>query len=247
MSRVTSLLVAAGVSDTALGTILLVEDQIEIADFVAEALRKVGHSVVVCGEISQACQHFESITFDLVLLDLGLPDGDGLSFIERVRTWSQVPLIVLSARGAESDKIFALDAGADDYLVKPFSINELLARVRTQVRRIRCGSNVDVVPVVRFGDVLVERHIQRVSRLGVEVHLTQIEYQLLCVFLSNPGQVLTHQQLLRKVWGQAFAEQSHYLRIYVSHLRKKLEVDATRPKYVLTEIGVGYRFVLENM
>jgi two-component system KDP operon response regulator KdpE len=179
---------------------------------------------------------------DLVVLDLGLPDGDGRDFIRAVRGWSSVPIIVLSARIEEQDKVEALDAGADDYLTKPFGVAELLARVRVSMRhRGRAGETPS--PVVRFDDVVVDLVDRRVSRGDEQVHLTPIEFRLLAVLLAHPGKVLTHRQLLREVWGPTSVEHSHYLRIYMGHLRQKLEADPARPKFLITETGIGYRFV----
>ena len=174
------------------------------------------------------------------MLDLGLPDGDGIELIRDVRGWSAVPIIVLSARVDESDKVAALDAGADDYLVKPFGVGELLARVRASLRRrARAG---DESPVVTFGPVIVDLANRRVTRDGADVHLTQIEFRLLAALLAHPGKVLTHRHLLRDVWGPAHVEHNHYLRIYMGHLRQKLESDPAQPRFLLTETGIGYRF-----
>ena len=178
-----------------------------------------------------------------------MPDGDGIELIRDVRGWSGVPIIVLSARVDESDKIAALDAGADDYLTKPFGMGELLARVRANLRRPRGasadGAAYEVDPVFRFGNVEVDRRSRVVRRDGAEVHLTPIEYRLLSVLVANAGRVLTHRQLLREVWGPAHAEQSHYLRIYMGHLRQKLEADPAQPRHLLTETAVGYRLLAD--
>jgi two-component system KDP operon response regulator KdpE len=177
---------------------------------------------------------------DVIVLDLGLPDGDGVSLVRDVRGWSGVPIIVLSARVDESDKVIALDAGADDYLVKPFGVAELLARVRASLRRRAQG--VGESPIVHFGAVSVDLTNRRVTQHGADVHLTQIEFRLLATLLAHPGKVLTHRQLLRDVWGPTHVEHNHYLRIYMGHLRQKLEADPAQPRYLLTETGVGYRF-----
>jgi two-component system KDP operon response regulator KdpE len=179
---------------------------------------------------------------DLVILDLGLPDGDGTDFIRAVRAWSGVPIVVLSARVGEHDKVEALDAGADDYLSKPFGVAELLARVRASLRR-SARSGDEPGPVVRFGEVAVDLVNRRVTRGEQEVHLTQVEFRLLAVLLGHPGKVLTHRLLLREVWGPSYVEHSHYLRIYMGHLRQKLEADPARPRHLITETGIGYRFV----
>jgi two-component system, OmpR family, KDP operon response regulator KdpE len=180
---------------------------------------------------------------DLVILDLGLPDGDGKDFIHDVRAWSEVPIIVLSARIEEHDKVAALDAGADDYLGKPFGVGELMARVRAALRR-RARAGEEKGPVVCFGDVVIDLANHRVTKSGADVHLTQIEFRLVSILLSHSEKVLTHRQLLRDVWGPAYVEHSHYLRIYMGHLRQKLEDDPARPKHLITETGIGYRFVM---
>jgi two-component system KDP operon response regulator KdpE len=179
------------------------------------------------------------------VLDLGLPDGDGMDLIRELRQWSAVPIIVLSARADESDKVAALDAGADDYLTKPFGTGELLARVRANLRRPRTVGGEAADGVVRFGVVEVDPVSRLVRRDGTEVHLTTIEYRLLSVLVAHAGRVLTHRQLLQEVWGPSHAGQSHYLRIYMGHLRQKLEDDPAQPRHLLTETGVGYRLVAE--
>mgnify|MGYP003693677915 CR=1 FL=1 len=180
---------------------------------------------------------------DVIVLDLGLPDGDGVSLVRDVRGWSRVPIIVLSARVDEADKVTALDAGADDYLVKPFGVAELLARVRASLRRHAQGASES--PIVRFGAVSVDLTNRRVTHNGADVHLTQIEFRLLATLLAHPGKVLTHRQLLRDVWGPAHVEHNHYLRIYMGHLRQKLETDPAQPRHLLTETGIGYRFAAD--
>jgi two-component system KDP operon response regulator KdpE len=179
-------------------------------------------------------------TPDLIILDLGLPDGDGITLIRDVRSWSPVPIIVLSARTDEGDKIAALDAGADDYLTKPFGIGELLARVRAALRRQHKGIGEASSKVV-FGKVEVDLHKRQVLREGQPVHLTPTEYKLLTVLLSNMGRVVTAPQLLREVWGPSNSDNGHYVRIYMGHLRQKLEDDPAQPRHLLTETAVGYR------
>ena len=179
---------------------------------------------------------------DLIILDLGLPDGDGIEFIRDLRQWSAVPVIVLSARSEESDKIAALDAGADDYLSKPFGIGELQARLRVALRRHSATTAPD--PLVKFSDVTVDLAARVIHRGEEEVHLTPIEFRLLAVLLNNAGKVLTQRQLLNQVWGPNAVEHSHYLRIYMGHLRQKLEQDPARPRHFITETGIGYRFML---
>ncbi|CQI99680.1 two-component regulatory protein response regulator KdpE [Yersinia frederiksenii] len=178
---------------------------------------------------------------DLIILDLGLPDGDGLTYIQDLRQWSAIPIIVLSARSNEEDKVLALDAGADDYLSKPFGISELLARVRVALRRNSSGSQES--PLVNFADISVDLINRQVTRSGESLHLTPIEFRLLSALIANAGKVITQRQLLTQVWGPNYVEHSHYLRIYMGHLRQKLETDPTRPKHLLTETGVGYRFI----
>ncbi len=179
---------------------------------------------------------------DLVILDLGLPDGDGLDFIVALRGWSRMPVIVLSARVQEAAKVAALDAGADDYLTKPFGVAELLARVRVALRHSR---SVGGEPLIRLGECTVDLAARRVRRSEAEVHLTAVEFRLLTALLTQPGCVLTHRYLLREVWGPNAVEQGHYLRIYMARLRHKLERDPTRPRYLITETGVGYRYIPE--
>ena len=177
-----------------------------------------------------------------MLFRSGLPDGDGIDFIREVRQWSQMPILVLSARTEESDKIAALDAGADDYLIKPFGIGELQARLRVALRRHGAATPAD--PTYTFGDVQVDLASRRIVRGEEEIHLTPIEFRLLAVLLNNHGKVLTQRQLLAQVWGPNAVEHSHYLRIYMGHLRQKLETDPARPRHLLTETGIGYRFML---
>ena len=212
------------------------------------ALEAEGWQVFEAGTAQRGLTDAGTRKPDLVVLDLGLPDSDGLDVIRDVRGWSAVPIIVLSARSDEADKIAALDAGADDYLTKPFGTGELMARVRATLRRPRAAQGsestaVDEEAVFRFGDVEVDRPARLVRRAGAEVHLTPTEYRLLSVLIANTGRVLTQRQLLREVWGPAHSEQAHYLRVYMGHLRQKLEVDPTQPKHLLTETAVGYRLV----
>lgn len=181
-------------------------------------------------------------TPDLIIVDLGLPDTDGVDVIRELRTWTEQPVIVLSARSHEDAKVGALDAGADDYLTKPFSVSELLARIRAQLRRRNRGGQQET-PQVRFGSVSVDLSERRVTREGVLIHLTPIEYRLLTALVRHAGRVITHQQLLREVWGPTRLESQHYLRVYMGHLRHKLELDPTQPVHILTETGVGYRLV----
>jgi len=179
---------------------------------------------------------------DLVIVDLGLPDTDGLEVIRELRSWTDMPVIVLSARSQESEKVAALDAGADDYLSKPFGVSELMARIRAHLRRRNHAGLVET-PSVHFGQIEVDLALRQVRRDGLPVHLTPIEYRLLSTLVRHAGRVLTHRQLLRDVWGPSHVESNHYLRIYMGHLRQKLERDAAQPEHIVTETGVGYRLV----
>ena len=229
--------------------VVVIEDEPQIRRFVRTALEAEGWQVHEADTAQKGLTQAGTRKPDLLVLDLGLPDGNGLDVIRDIRGWSGVPIIVLSARADEADKIAALDAGADDYLTKPFGVGELLARARANLRRPRPVAqnglpleNVD--PVFKFGEVEVDRQARLVRRNGQEVHLTPIEYRLLTVLMTHTGRVLTHRQLLREVWGPSHAEQNHYLRIYMGHLRQKLEVDPTQPQHLLTETAVGYRLFL---
>jgi two-component system, OmpR family, KDP operon response regulator KdpE len=223
---------------------LVIEDEREIRQFVRTSLEAEGWQVFEAGTVKQGLIEAGTRRPDLVIADLGLPDRDGLDFIREVRAWSAVPIIVLSARTHENEKVAALDAGADDFITKPFGINELHARTRASLRRMRVGPGASDV-VVRFGDVEVDLAARVVSRRGSEVHLTPIEYRLLGVLIANAGRVLTHRHLLREVWGPSHAESTHYLRVYMGTLRQKLEDDPAQPKHIVTETGVGYRLVVD--
>ncbi|MCM8624320.1 MAG: response regulator [Candidatus Accumulibacter sp.] len=220
--------------------VIVVEDEPQIRRFVCDSLRREGCAALEAATARQGLDELARGKADLVILDLGLPDMNGIEFIRDMRSWSTVPILILSARSAERDKIAALDTGADDYLCKPFGVGELLARVRALLRRHWQAGEAG--PLHRFGDVEVDLSRRMVSRGSVEIHLTQIEYRLLAVMLANSGKVLTHRYLIREVWGPGHSEQGHYLRIYVGRLRQKLEMDPTQPQHILTETGVGYRF-----
>lgn len=222
--------------------VLIVEDEKEIRRFVRSALESEGWRVFDADTLQRGLIEAGTRRPDLIILDLGLPDGDGLDFIRDLRQWSSIPVIVLSARSEESDKVLALDAGADDYLSKPFGVAELLARVRVSLRR-HAQQNQES-PLIQFSDVEVDLINRRVSRAGEDLHLTPLEFRLLTELIANAGKVLTQRQLLSTVWGPNYVEHSHYLRIYMGHLRQKLEAEPARPKHLLTETGVGYRFML---
>ena len=221
-------------------TVLVVEDEPQIRRFVCDAVGRAGCTTVAAGSGRQGLDVVGAGDVQLVILDLGLPDMNGIDFIRALRVWSSLPILILSARSAEQDKIDALDAGADDYLTKPFGVGELLARLRVLLRRH--AQDAEPTPLHRFGSVEVDLARHTVRRDEVEVHLTQLEFRLLAVLLANAGKVLTHRHLMREVWGQGHGEQEHYVRIYVGRLRQKLERDPTQPRHILTETGVGYRF-----
>jgi two-component system KDP operon response regulator KdpE len=221
---------------------ILVEDERQIRRFVRTALEAEGWSVVESETLHQGLTDAGTRKPDLIVLDLGLPDGDGMDFIRDVRGWSKVPIIVLSARVGEQDKIEALDAGADDYLSKPFGVGELLARVRAAARRQQSVGAAHGT-TFEFGDVTVDMSLRTVHKGAILVHLTPIEYRLLSLLVANAGKVLTHRQILRDVWGPSHAEDGHYVRVYMGHLRHKLEADPAQPKHILTETAVGYRLV----
>ncbi len=220
--------------------VLIVEDEQVIRRFVRAALEGEGCRVHEADTLRRGLLEAGARKPDLIILDLGLPDGDGVDFIRDLRAWSSLPVLVLSARVEEYDKVEALDAGADDYLIKPFGVAELLARVRAVCRRY--AREPGGVALITFGEVSVDLENRRVSREGQPVHVTPIEFRLLAALTTKPGKVLTHRQLLRDVWGPAYVERGHYLRIYMGHLRQKLEADPARPRYLLTETGIGYRF-----
>ena len=231
-------------------TAVVIEDEPQIRRFVRAALEAEGWTVHEAGSLRDGTAAAGTRAPDLLVLDLGLPDGDGIALIRDVRGWSTVPIIVLSARVDESDKIAALDAGADDYLTKPFGTGELLARVRAHLRRRRAAAaggegagGADGAAVFRFGEVEIDRVARLVRRQGAEVHLTPTEYRLLTVLAAGAGRVLTQRQLLREVWGPSHVDQGHYLRVYMGHLRQKLESDPAQPRHLLTETAVGYRLV----
>jgi two-component system KDP operon response regulator KdpE len=222
---------------------VLIEDERQIRRFVRAALESEGWSVHESDTLKQGLVEAGTRKPDVVIVDLGLPDGDGVDLIRDLRTWSGVPVIVLSARSDESDKVEALDAGADDYLTKPFGVAELLARVRATVRR-RAQPAGSEKPAITFGDIDVDLVARTVKRRGELVHLTPIEYRLLALLIANAGRVLTHRQILRDVWGPSHVESPHYVRVYMGHLREKLEDDPAQPKHLITETAVGYRLVV---
>jgi len=222
--------------------ILIVEDEADIRRFVRMALESEGHETFEADGVKRGLIEAGTRRPELVVLDLGLPDGDGVDFIRDLRGWSAIPVIVLSARSSEADKITALDAGADDYLVKPFGAGELMARVRAQLRRLQQASAGE--PLIQFGDIRIDLTRRVVERNGEILHLTPIEYRLLTYLAAQPNRVVTHRQLLKIVWGPGHAEDTHYVRVHMANLRKKIEADASMPRYIITEAGIGYRFVM---
>jgi two-component system KDP operon response regulator KdpE len=225
-----------------LGRILVVEDETEIRRVVRLILQAEGYEVLEADSVQRGRIEAGTRRPDLLVIDLGLPDGDGVDLIRELRQWSAAPVIVLSARSGEDDKIAALDAGADDYLAKPFGAGELLARIRAQLRRHLQHTPAGAT-LIEFGDVRVDLVRRAVERSGVPLHLTPIEYKLLTCLASQPDRVLTHQQLLKAVWGPGHAQDTHYVRVHMANLRKKIEADPSMPKHLLTEAGIGYRFV----
>lgn len=228
--------------NTATPVALVLEDERQIRHFVRASLEEEGWQVFEADTVRQALVEAGTRRPDLVVADLGLPDGDGIDFIREFRTWSGAPVIVLSARADEVDKVNALDAGADDFITKPFGVAELLARVRANMRRIRAERSATGA-LFRFGDVEIDLAARIVRRQGSEVHLTPIEYRLLGVLTANAGRVLTHRHLLREVWGPSHADRTHYLRVFMGNLRQKLEDDPAQPRHIVTESGVGYRLI----
>lgn len=224
--------------------VIVVEDEANLRRFVRLALEAEGCEVFEADSVKRGLIETGTRKPDLLVLDLGLPDGDGIDLIRELRTWSEIPIIVLSARTAEAEKVAALDAGADDYLTKPFGSAELLARVRAHLRR-RYRAGTDGPSLVEFGSVRIDLGRRLVEKNGQALHLTPIEFRLLAYVVANPDCVLTHRQLLKAVWGPSHAEDSHYVRVYMGHLRKKLENDPANPDHLVTEPGVGYRFVAQ--
>lgn len=226
-------------------TVIVIEDEAQIRRFLRTTLITEGYNLFEAETGRQGLTEAATRKPDLIILDLGLPDMDGLDVIAQLRAWSSVPVIILSARSQEGDKVVALDAGADDYLVKPFGAGELLARIRVALRRASSTAGGEEEGVFSVGELTVDMLHRRVVVGGVEVHLTPIEYRLLTVLVRHAGKVLTHRLLLREVWGPNYVERAHYLRIYMGTLRHKLEKDPARPRFLLTEVGVGYRLAVD--
>jgi len=225
-------------------TIIVIEDEAQIRRFLRTTLTSEGYQVIEAETGKQGLTEAATRKPDLIILDLGLPDMDGVEVVKGIRAWSFVPIIILSARSQESDKISALDAGADDYLVKPFGVGELLARIRAALRHVSSIANGEEEGVFSVDELKVDMIHRKVTVSGAEVHLTPIEYRLLTVLVKHAGKVLTHRLLLKEVWGPNYVERAHYLRIYMGTLRHKLEKDPARPRFLLTEVGVGYRLAV---
>ncbi len=225
-------------------TLIVIEDEAQIRRFLRTTLVAEGYQVFEAESGKQGLTEAATRKPDLIVLDLGLPDMDGVQVVKGIRAWSSVPIVILSARAQESDKIAALDAGADDYLVKPFGVGELLARIRVALRHVTAVSGASEEGVFAVGELKVDMQHRKITVGGAEVHLTPIEYRLLTVLVKHAGKVLTHQLLLKEVWGPNYVERAHYLRIYMGTLRHKLEKDPARPRFLLTEVGVGYRLAV---
>lgn len=218
--------------------VLIVDDEPEIRRFLRASLKAHQHEVIEAGNGSDALSEVRNTRPDLMILDLGLPDMDGVEVTRRVREWSQMPIIILSVRNREAEKIEALNAGADDYLTKPFGVGELLARIRVIMRRV---ANIGTHPIYQFGDLVINLDRHEVSRGGTEISLTPTEFELLNILVQNAGKVVTQRQLIHKVWGAGYEDESRLLRVNISNLRRKIEPDPNQPHFILTELGIGYR------
>lgn len=225
-------------------TILVIDDEPPLQKFLRVTLTSQNFNVVEALTGESGLRHAANDQPDLIILDLGLPDMDGVQVTKRVREWSAIPIIVISARGKEQDKVVALDAGADDYLTKPFGVAELMARVRVALRHISTAKQDSGQSVFEQGGLRVDLARREVFVRNERIHLTPNEFRLLAVLIKNAGKVMTHRQLLKEVWGPGSAEQSHYVRVYVNQLRQKIESDPARPNFLLTETGIGYRLQL---
>ena len=220
--------------------VMVVEDEPQMRRFLRASLSSRGFRLLEAATAREVTALVTSHSPEVILLDLGLPDGDGIELARDIRGWSRVPIIVISARGREADKVEALDAGADDYLTKPFGVNELLARIRVALRRAG-ETGTSVTPGFQLGPLRIDFVRREVKVDDREVHLTPIEYRLLALLAQNAGRVLTQGQILEQVWGRGYADQAHYVRVYMAQLRHKIEQDSARPRFLVTEPGVGYR------
>ncbi len=226
-------------------TVLLIEDEAEIRRFLRMALPAHGYRLYEATAGSEGLAQATSRNPDIVLLDLGLPDMDGVEVIKQLRVWASMPIIVLSARDQERVKVTALDLGADDYVTKPFGMEELLARMRAALRHAARPASEGAEPLFTLGNLTVDREKRQVLMAGNEVHLTPIEYKLLTTLVRHAGKVMTHRQLLKEVWGPLHVDEGHYLRVYMRQLRNKVEAIPAHPRYLVTELGVGYRLRTE--
>jgi two-component system, OmpR family, KDP operon response regulator KdpE len=230
---------------TSADTVLVVEDEAPMRRFLRGALQAEGFRVIEASTLATAKLLVTVHVPAAILLDLGLPDGDGMTLLESVRAWSSAPVIVISARDREDDKVTALDGGADDYLTKPFGTSELLARIRVALRHARAHRAPDD-PVILVGPIKIDQARHEVTNSGKQVHLTPTEYRLLVLLARHAGRVLTHRQLLTDVWGPRNTHQTHYLRVHMAALRRKIEEDPARPRFLSTEPGVGYRLLTDR-
>lgn len=221
-------------------TILVIEDEEPIRKFLRVSLTAQGYRLVEAANAEQGLLQAATAQPDLIILDLGLPDADGVDLTRQIREWSKIPILIVSARGKEQEKVTALDAGADDYLTKPFGIGELLARLRVALRH-RAAKQSDGDPIFQNGDLKVDLARREVTCAGQPIHLTPNEYRLLSILVKYAGRVLTHRQLLKEIWGPGSSQETHYLRVYMNQLRQKLETDPAQPRYLITESGIGYR------
>lgn len=221
--------------------VLIVEDEAPLRKFIRASLTSHGYRIIEAERASEVAMLATSHNPEVILMDLGLPDGDGIEVTRQLREWTRVPIIVISARGREDDKVAALDAGADDYLTKPFGVNELLARMRVALRHVQGVATASTAQALEFGDLKLDLTRRQVMLGADEVHLTPIEFKLLVLFAQNAGKVLTHRFILKEIWGSASAQQAHNVRVHMAEMRKKLEPDPSRPRLFVTEPGVGYR------
>ncbi len=220
--------------------VLVIDDEPQIRKLLKVSLAAHGYDVYEATSGADAVIQAVNIKPDLIILDLGLPDMDGKEVVRRLREWSDIPILILTVRDQEKEKIDALDSGADDYITKPFSIGELLARIRVSMRR---SAHTEDEPVIHCGDLSIDLAQRRVTVNAQEIKLTPTEYDILKILAQNSGKVLTHRQLLKAVWGNTYSEDTHYIRVYIGQLRRKIETNPTQPKYIITESGVGYRLM----
>ena len=226
-------------------TILIVEDDAQIRNFIAYTLKQEGFTYQTARTAQEAMSILVSQNVDLMLLDLGLPDFDGMEVIEKVRSWSEIPIVIVSARDQDKDKAAALDAGADDYLTKPFSAMELMARIRVAIRHLRKTTQSQMCPILSVGELVMDLEKRQVFLKGEALHVTPLEYSLLSLFFKNMGKVLTTQYILKEIYGVGYGTYTQALRALMAGLRRKIEPVPAKPRYILTEIGVGYRLVDE--